>query len=281
VIRQEETHELTSWDSTRLFVRRTRALPPRANAVFVHGVLEHGGRYGLLTEALAAAGIGFYAMDHRGHGRSAGGRGDVRTFSDFVGDLDVVCRFVRSAEPPGLPLFLIGHSMGSLITSLYAASGKMPINGIVLASLPAEPQQKLAARFYALKWLARVLPRLRLRAGFGDNGLTHDQEIVGITRADPLILKRLTLRLASEILAAGKEVESAAPRIVVPSLLLFGTADSLITRRGVDHFLGRLGAPDKKLIEYPHLEHELFLETEPERRRIFADVIQWILQRTG
>ncbi|EFF94155.1 monoglyceride lipase, partial [Streptomyces sp. e14] len=92
---------------------------PRYAALLVHGYGEHGGRYAGVAGVLGAHGAVVYAPDHTGHGRSAGERVVVADFEDVVSDVHTVADLVRAAHP-GLPLVLVGHSMGGLISARYA-----------------------------------------------------------------------------------------------------------------------------------------------------------------
>ena len=87
---------------------------PRTVVVIAHGASEHGGRYGHVVDRLLPAGHAVYAIDHRGHGRSEGRRAQLDRMADVVEDLDVLVRQARDAHP-GLPLILLGHSMGGTV----------------------------------------------------------------------------------------------------------------------------------------------------------------------
>ena len=103
----------------RVHVRRWPAEDPKRLVVLVHGYGEHIGRYDRVAEALVGNGAAVYADDLAGHGRSAGERVLVEYFEDIVSDLHVLDRTARR-ERPGLPVVLLGHSMGGLIAARYA-----------------------------------------------------------------------------------------------------------------------------------------------------------------
>ena len=102
-----------------------------AVVLLVHGFTEHSGRYAQVAGELNRQGYAVYAMDLRGHGKSEGDRVFVRTFDDYLADLDQFLGRVRQREPDK-PLFLFGHSMGGTIVGLYAARRQPRVNGVVL-----------------------------------------------------------------------------------------------------------------------------------------------------
>src|SRR3954452_4726770 len=125
---------------------------PRAVVVIAHGVAEHGGRYRYVVERLVPEGFAVYAVDHRGHGRSSGRRAQIDRMAHVVADLD---RLVDEVERrhPGLPRFLLGHSMGGCVAIEYALEHQDRLTGLVLSA----PMAALEAAPAPLRALARAL----------------------------------------------------------------------------------------------------------------------------
>ena len=114
--------------------------PPKAILFLVHGFAEHCGRYLHVVEEILKLGVAVYALDHQGkvyesprwlkgnnwaagHGKSEGERAYVCKFDDFVDDL---LQFIHSVSlAPGQKRFLLGHSMGGLISVLTASRVRM------------------------------------------------------------------------------------------------------------------------------------------------------------
>ncbi|MFJ6080675.1 alpha/beta fold hydrolase [Streptomyces sp. NPDC092369] len=102
----------------RLVVREWPREHPRYIALVLHGYGEHIGRYGDVAGVLVRHGGVVLGPDHAGHGRSAGARVLIEDFEDVVTDAHAVADLARSAYP-GLPVVLVGHSMGGLIAARY------------------------------------------------------------------------------------------------------------------------------------------------------------------
>ena len=114
---------------------------PKAVVQIAHGMGEHAARYRRLGEALVDAGYVVYANDHRGHGRTAGiadRHGDLGTagWSGLIDDMAALTARAR-AEHPGIPLVLLGHSMGSFALQQYLLDRSADIDAAVLSGTSA------------------------------------------------------------------------------------------------------------------------------------------------
>ena len=106
--------------------------PAHSVLLIVHGYGEHSGRYGNVIDYFVPRGFAVCALDHRGHGRSGGERVYVERFEDYVDDLRTFFGIVRAQEP-SLPIYLLGHSMGSFIAIAYAASYQSELAALILS----------------------------------------------------------------------------------------------------------------------------------------------------
>ncbi|MDT4849777.1 Monoacylglycerol lipase [compost metagenome] len=137
-----ETHfELTANDGHPVEAHRWQGTAPRAIVQLAHGMGEHSLRYRPLADALTQAGYAVYANEHRGHGPGASARGELgdfgpRGFAGLVDDMALLSRHAR-AEHPGLPLILVGHSMGSFATQYYLVRHSELLSGAVLSGTTA------------------------------------------------------------------------------------------------------------------------------------------------
>jgi len=240
----------------------------------VHGYAEHSGRYDELATWYARRGLAVHAYDHRGHGRSEGARCHVDRFEQLLDDLDRVLERARE-EHPGLPVILLGHSMGGLVVAAFLADRRPAIaaavtSGAALAVGPGASRTRLAAA----RLLRRVTPRLALGSGLDPRGLSRDPEVVRRYLEDPLVYRTMTPSLAVELITTIPRVAARAVEVQVPLLLLHGSDDPLCPIEGSRAFHGGLQVPGSGFRAYPGLRHEIF--NEPERERVFADLLDWL-----
>ncbi len=135
----------------------------RGAVVIVHGAGEHSGRYEHVAQRLVDDGFAVFALDHRGHGRSAGARALIDRLANAVADLDDLVGAAVERHP-GRPVFMVGHSMGGALAVQYALAHQQRLAGLALsgalASLDAAPAP---ARLIA-RGLSVLAPRLGLIA---------------------------------------------------------------------------------------------------------------------
>ena len=137
---REQTFELRADDGVALHVYRfePESAPAKAVVQIEHGMAEHAARYRRVAEALTAAGYAVYADDHRGHGKTAPGKDDLGFFAEQDGwnravrDFELLRERIVE-EHPKRPVFLLGHSMGSLLAQSYVAEHGRSLAGLVLS----------------------------------------------------------------------------------------------------------------------------------------------------
>ncbi len=246
--------------------------------VIVHGASEHSDRYRQAAAALVQDGYAVYALDHRGHGRSSGPRAVIDRLDYAVGDVDQLVLRAR-VEEPGLPVFMLGHSMGGTVAVRYAILHQDRLRGLILsgplAALDAAPAPlRLVGR--ALSAIAPTLPLIAIDA----SAVSRDPQVVQDYRTDPLVHHgKLPARTVAELAAAIDRFPDEVPAITVPTLILYGTADRLCPPAGSTMLYERIGASDKQIKAYEGLYHEIL--NEPERDEVLADIRGWLRTRTS
>lgn len=247
---------------------------PERAVLLVHGWAEHSGRYEHVGAWLAARGCAVHAYDHRGHGRSAGVRGHARCFEELLDDLEIALARAR-AEAPELPLFVVGHSMGGLVVSAFAAFRAPEVTGVVTSGAAlAVADVPSRARLLLLRLVALVAPRLRMDRPIASDALSRDPEVGRAYCEDPAVLRQMTLGMGAAFLTAVGRTLGAAHLVRVPMLLLHGGDDPLCLPAGSRGFFESLSVPASDLRVYPGLRHEIF--NEPEREAVFEDMLGWM-----
>ena len=238
---------------------------PTHVVVIAHGYGEHVGRYDRVAEALVGNGAEVYAVDHVGHGRSAGERVLVEDFEDIVTDLHGLAQTARR-EHPGLPVVLLGHSMGGLIAARYAQRHGDGLTALVLSS-PVVGTWSAAAQLLALE----EIPDVPLDIAT----LSRDPAVGQAYAADPLVWHGPFKRTTLEAMERGLQAVVSGPGLGdLPLLWIHGQDDQLVplegTRAGIEHLRG----PRYQERIYPGGRHEMFNELNAED--VLADVIEFV-----
>lgn len=258
-------------DGTRLHLHHWPLPGSRRIALVTHGLGEHGGRHAGLARWLNSRGWNVFAWDQRGHGLSDGPRGALHLPEDPVTDLEDV---IRAVNPGGQPLLLIGHSAGGAFAARFALTHPELVDALVLSS-PAFAADLSAWQRVLLTFGNLCAPSLAQASGLDPEFISHDREVVQAYRDDPLVHDRVTARLASAILDAGRAVVGAASAWRVPTLLLYAGDDHLVAARGSDAFAA---AAPREVVEFQRFDslyHEIFNEGEA-AAPVFARLEQWM-----
>jgi alpha-beta hydrolase superfamily lysophospholipase len=246
--------------------------------VLAHGFGEHSGRYAELGTRLADAGFAVYAVDHRGHGQTSGRRANIQRMALVVDDLDSFVKFAV-ARTPGVPLFLIGHSLGGLIALQYATEpGTTELDGLVVSGPAVEVTVGSALLKRIAGLLSALVPNLGVADLRADEKISRDPEVVRAYQQDPLVYHgKVPARTGTEILTTAEGLPARLPRLRLPLLLLHGTEDLICAPAGSTMVHDTVSSTDKTLRQYQGLYHEIF--NEPEKDEVLADLLTWIEQR--
>lgn len=257
-----------------VFYRHWPVADARAAVLLVHGLGEHSGRYQHVAEALASRGIASCAPDHPGHGRSPGHRCHIPRFADFFPALDTL-RDDLERRYPGLPCFMVGHSMGGLIAGCYLLDRQSRFAGAAFSGAAfAVPEPPGAVAVAINRLLASLWPTLGVMQ-LDASQVSRDPEVVQRYRDDPLVHSgKISARLVVELFAAIGELEARRSELTLPVLVLHGEGDVMTPASGSLAFHAGVGSEDRTLRLYPGLYHEIF--NEPERQQVLDDLVNWL-----
>ena len=245
---------------------------PRALVLVVHGLGEHAGRYDGFARRLNGWGYAVRSYDQYGHGDSGGARGALPQANRLVDDLGDIVESTR-ARHPGVPLVLLGHSMGGVVAATFAARALLPLDGLVLSS-PALATRLSAVQKLLMAVVPRIAPNLTVPNGLDAQYLSHDPAVVDAYRRDPRVHDRVSGRLARFIADEGERVRAHARQWSLPTLLLYAGDDRLVDPQGSAMFAE--DAPREVVTTrcYPQLWHEIFNEREADP--VYATLRQWL-----
>lgn len=212
--------------------------------------------------------------DLRGHGRSGGARGYLRSYDHFIEDLDLV---LTATTDPAQRLFLYGHSMGAQIVTNYLARRDPQVLGAVLSS----PWLRLA--FTPPLWkLALARATARLWPGFTQNSpqlktnLSRDQDWIE-SLSNPLNHRKMSAVMFANLTAGALHASRSGPSLKIPLLLMHGEADPVTSAQATRQFYETIGSPDRTLVLWPEMRHEL--HNEIGRKAVLERVAEWLDSR--
>lgn len=248
----------------------------RALVVGVHGFAEHAGRYDHVGRFLAERGFALYMYDLRGHGRSEWERGYVDRFEQFVEDTAAFVRMAKSEVRA--KTFLLGHSMGGLITVYTAAKLGGELSGFVTSGAAVEVRASPLTRF-ALQLAGLLNRKGRVRTPVAVECLSKDKAVVDRYLSDPLVFKDPTYQLLLEFGKAVQRVWRVVGTVSLPALIMHGGDDCLVPPSASRKLYEKLPSPDKTLKIYEGLRHEIFNEVEKEK--VLSDLAEWLSKRSS
>jgi len=250
---------------------------PRALLVHTHGFIDNARNHRRLYDALTAAGYAVTAWDMPGHGTSFGPRGYVDRFETYVHALDAVVGYARTRVPAGTPVYVMGHSLGSLVTLRYAELH----DGEIAGSLNLAPflQPQLDALKKILNSLSvpldHLLPMLRLPHGVKIPMILRDKEIEKERLADPYFFKTITVHLYRQFTAGIEATRADATKITKPILILEPGDDLIVVPAATDAFFASLTpASDHQIVRFPQSRHDL--QSDLGREAVYTALTTWL-----
>ena len=244
----------------------------RAVVAICHGVKSHSGYYTWVAEQFVTNGLSVYALDLHGRGKSDGERFYVEKFQDYLDDLNALVRLAKSREP-GLPVFLLGHSAGGVVSSVYALEHQAELAGLICESFAFRvyaPEFALAV----LKGLSHVAPHAHV-LNLKTEDFSRDPKVVRFMLDDPLIANEVQpTRTVAELVLADERLKREFSLITLPVLILHGTADKVTKPAGSQLFFETAGSKDKTLKMYDGYAHDLLNDLGKEK--VMVDIQSWI-----
>src|SRR5215204_2979541 len=254
----------------------TRSWQPEGKArgvvVIVHGFNSHSGQYLWTAEQFASNGLAVYALDLRGRGRSEGERYYVEKMEDYTDDVQTLVTTAK-AENPGLPVFLLGHSAGGVISCNYVLDHQAEVDGLICESFAYKlPVPDLLLSF--IKGLSYITPHTHVFS-LHNKDFSRDASVVESMNDDVLIKGESQPAQTGKVLISGAQrLTDEFPNITLPVLILHGTEDKATSPGGSQKFYDTAGSQDKTLKLYEGHFHDLLNDIDKEI--VMADIQSWV-----
>jgi len=248
---------------------------PKAIIQLVHGGFEHSGRYQNVVNELIPEGYAIYANDHRGHGRSEGLRNYVDSFDQFIEDEKTFYDLIKEKHS-NLPIFMLGHSLGSFIAIYFTEKYEHLLNGLILSAPGTSPGQETSGFLKLLaKGFSKIAPKAKFNPRIDAKFLSHDPDVVKNYKSDPLVnADTITARLGYEMVKNFKRLKATISNFKINLLVQCGSEDKLF--KGTEQLDGWFKMKDKTIKIYPGLYHEVYNELEKDRTIVLKDLKEWL-----
>ncbi len=265
-MREETTFR--TFDGLELYLVKERLLKAGAAVLIVHGLCEHQERYDYLAVRLQAQQFNTYRFDHRGHGRSPGPRVYYERWTDISDDLNEAVKLIKS-ENEGLPVYVLGHSMGGYAAACFGTRFPGAVQGFILSAAPSRYHLEMAGP------LPLDLPPDHF-VSFGEEEIPSTDKAISYAQ-DPFIGSGFTVGLMNSIWEGIQYLKKEAHRFIDPVLILHGLEDELVAEQDSRELFAEIGSQDKSLRIYSDMVHDLFEELQ--RDEVIQDVLLWLSKR--
>jgi alpha-beta hydrolase superfamily lysophospholipase len=261
------------------------AMPVRGCVIIVHGLGEHGQRYRDVAAHLAEQGWASFAADLIGHGHSPGRRGHIPSYHKLMQDIHAMRRTASEClgnlgHAAATPQVVLGHSMGGNLAVNYALrrhefdQSLEDCAGLILSAPMLLPTNAPSRHQIFAAWLTGFLiPWFTVRAPVDTSKLTRNPDTVSKLRDDPLMHGRISVYLATQLLAQGRYALDNAGQIDLPTMVMHGEEDPITSYRASESFALRAG-DHVHFASFPDMLHEIFHETEA--TIVFETLTRWL-----
>jgi len=248
-----------SWDGAELFYRAwIPNIATNKALLLFHRGHEHSGRWQETVDSLDIEDLAIFALDARGHGRSAGDRGAAKSLHDVIKDVDAFARHV--SENFGIPIanmIVLAHSLAAVTVTAWVHDYAPPIRAIILAT--AAFRVKLYIPF-AVPSLRILRPRF-VKSYVKSKMLTHDREQAALYDCDPLIFRQIAVNVLLDLHDTAKRLVADAGAIQTPTLMIGAGKDWVVSLKAQQKFFDRLSSTHKRFEIFPDAYHAIFHET--------------------
>lgn len=244
----------------------------------IHGFSEHKGYYQPMAKWLSENGVSVHMMDLPGHGMAGGVRGHIANFQEYLDNVKLLIHsnpFFQKTKP----VFLLGHSLGGLISIHYCLKEKPLFKGLILSS-PLTGFSPIGS--FLTERLARHLAKKSPNDPFpkpvGVKSLSRNPDNWLVYNSDPCRGRIISPNLYLTMVQKVRELKLTASALDLPLLVFTSTKDSVISPDSVQRFFKSVGSVDKSLVVFTKAMHELFQEEES--KQVIQKSLSWMKLRS-
>ena len=254
-------------------------LPSKAQCQIyaTHGFSEHIACYQNMAETLCEKGMAVHMMDLPGHGMAEGVRGHIDSHHEFLDNLE---QFIL--ENPhhykSKPLYLLGHSLGGLISALYCLSRENNVKGLILsAPLMGFSKLDVAKVLPLAKHLAKKQRNIPFPKPIGVESLSRNPDQWNVYYSDPFRGRMISPGLYLEMTRMIERLKIERSAFNLPLLMFISSKDTVVYPQAAQQFFKSVVSEDKSMIVFTEAMHELFQEKESSQ---MIEIIEsWIMER--
>jgi alpha-beta hydrolase superfamily lysophospholipase len=270
--------ELLKAKDSDVLYRHWPAPQSKAGLLLVHGLGAHSARWNFFADFFAAKGFASYAIELKGFGQTPDRpRGHIDSFNTYYQDIRKLCAVIRQ-EAPGKKIFLVGESLGGLISFMTAALEPKIFAGLVLMSPAFGNGMKFSLLDYLQLPLFLLLDKKHLvKMPFTAAMCTRDLAYQKVMDGNPDEYRFASVQLLANTLFAQIKSASLAKQFRLSTLFQLAGKDQLVSPPAARKTFKLLAAGDKTLLEYPAMLHALYIDLD--REKVFADSLAWLDKR--
>lgn len=264
-------------DGTEIYYIEDKVEQPKANLIINHGFAEHASRYDHVVKGFNDKNISVYRYDLRGHGRTKTKKGDIDNFFDFIEDADEIVEKILK-EDSETPLFMLGHSMGGAITTIYGIKYKDKLKGQIFSG-PAiiRSNEVNGIKPALINILSKIAPDIKIKSPLSDD-LCSDPKVVEDNLKDSMVLRKASARFLNEFQnIATNYISENIKEYDYPCYITHGEEDNIISKDASVFLYNNISSEDKEIKIYDSLYHEIL--NEKNYLEIINDMSNWITNK--
>ncbi len=258
-----------------VYFRKWGVKKPKAVIIAVHGMGAHTDRWKFLAEFMNTKKIAVYAVELKGYGVLAQEPGYAESFRVYYRDIAAL-KAMAISENPNAPVFIIGESMGGLITHMNLIEYDGNYSGVIEVSPAFMDNMKMSLGYRLNIFLNSIInPKRPFAMPFKSEELTHDKAVLKWLAKEKKEHRFAAAGPLKEILFKQIKAGFATGSIRIPALFLIADQDYLINTKSMENIFGKVKS-EKRLIKYENTFHALSIEKD--RNKIFEDIHKWMTE---